>query len=222
MVDELGADRIGDCGLSNVGAVTGATRPGAARAAARADAARDLPAAGRRRAGRGRRGAGRGVRAAPGGRARVRLALDRGRRGRCGGRRWSCAAPLGRSLADWHYAVATPYHSRSRWTVDAAVLRACWRRSRSSPSCSRCSSSSRPRARTNPSEGGRASRRRRPQRTRPPANDDDQRADRPGNFYTVKTGDTLGAIAEEIGVPWRSCRSSTRSSTRRRWSPARR
>ena len=52
MVRELGERAAGDCGLSLVGAVTGATRAGPARTAARADAARRLPAARRGRPGR--------------------------------------------------------------------------------------------------------------------------------------------------------------------------
>ena len=43
-----------------------------------------------------------------------------------------------------------------------------------------------------------------------------------GTFYTVKTGDTLGGIAETVGIPITGSRSSTPNSTRRRWSRARR
>ncbi len=55
MVAEIGADGIGSSGLSDVGAVVGATAPAPPRAPTRADAARDLPAARGRRPGRAHR-----------------------------------------------------------------------------------------------------------------------------------------------------------------------
>ena len=42
-----------------------------------------------------------------------------------------------------------------------------------------------------------------------------------GSTYTVKTGDTLGSIAEKTGSGSNSSRSSTRNWTPRRWSRAR-
>ena len=71
LVDELGAARASARRASATsGAVVGATAPGPPRARARADAARAVPAARRRRAGGARRGPRAGVRARPGRRAR--------------------------------------------------------------------------------------------------------------------------------------------------------
>ncbi len=79
LVEQAGAAQLGECGLSLVGAVTGATQPGAAGAPARAHAARGLPAARRGRPGRSRGGPGAGLRAAPRRGPDHRLALDRER-----------------------------------------------------------------------------------------------------------------------------------------------
>ena len=86
LVDELGRERLGDCGLSAVGAVTGATRPEHLVPAARADAARRVPAAGSRGPGRQGRGPRPSVRPASRRRARHGLALDRERSRRAWGR----------------------------------------------------------------------------------------------------------------------------------------
>ena len=92
LVDELGAPGVGEAGLSDVGAVVGATAPGHLAARARADAGRDLPAPRRRSAGRSRRGPRAGVRARPRGRPGGGLAQHRrrpsdgGRGARGGGR----------------------------------------------------------------------------------------------------------------------------------------
>ena len=94
------ADRLmGECGLSGVGAVVGATEPRHLVAPARADAALDLPGPRGGRAGRPRRRPRAGLRRASGLGPGDRVALDRGRAGSRGGRRASCGPSSGRSLA---------------------------------------------------------------------------------------------------------------------------
>ena len=91
LVAELGAGRLGECGLSLVGAVTGATRP------EHLERLRELmphavfllPGVGR--PGRPRRGPGARLRAAPGGGPRDGLPVDR-ERARAAGRRPAHAA----------------------------------------------------------------------------------------------------------------------------------
>ena len=119
-----------------------------------------------------------------------------------GGRRRDAPRRLGARLLTGRRADPAAVPFGSRWTVDAAVLRACWRRSRSSPSFSCCfiviassgtdedsgdSGSSVSQQQTDHGVDHRRRRRR--------------RASVSGNFYTVKTGDTLAGIAEEVGVP---------------------
>ena len=94
LVDELGAGRAGLRPV-DVGAVVGATQPELLARAARADAARDLPAARRRAPRAARRGPRRRLRAASRRRAGDRLALDRERRTRRRG-----ARPRPRRLRD--------------------------------------------------------------------------------------------------------------------------
>ncbi len=76
LVDDLGAERTGDCGLSLVGAVCGRHPPRAPRAPTRADAAGDLPPARGRRPGGSADALGAGLRAPSRGRPGHRLALD--------------------------------------------------------------------------------------------------------------------------------------------------
>ena len=95
---ELGAERVGDCGLSCVGAVTGATQPALLARLRELMPQRDLPAARRGCAGRSRRGSGGCVRAPPGGRPRHRVALDRRRSRRARGRPATAAAAAAEEL----------------------------------------------------------------------------------------------------------------------------
>ena len=79
MVHELGSAHLARSGLSAVGAVTGATSPEHLGASARAHARRRVPAAGGGRPGRPGRGSRPRLRGPSGGRARGRIPLDRRR-----------------------------------------------------------------------------------------------------------------------------------------------
>ena len=79
IVNRLGEAGVGETGISDVGAVIGATDAAPPRPRSRADGCGDVPAPGRRRAGRPRGGSGSGVRTRARGRAGLGVAQHRER-----------------------------------------------------------------------------------------------------------------------------------------------